>query len=334
MSEKNLQVLLANRPQGPVAESNFSIVETPLPVPGAGQVLVRNHYLSLDPYMRGRMTDAKSYAKPMDLGEVMVGDTVGEVVTSNHPGFKPGNKVAGYLGWQTYGVAAGADLHVVDDSKVPLSSYLGVLGMPGATAWVGLMDICEPKAGETVVVTAASGAVGSIAAQLAKIHGAHVVGVAGGVEKCRFVVDEMGLDACVDYKAGRLAPDIKAATPRGVDCLFENVGGEIFDLLLGRMNAFGRIAVCGMISQYNGEGYGMKKMLSVVLNRLKMQGYVVNDYKDRWPLAHKELHEHLAAGRIKYRESVAHGLRSAPTALIGLLKGENFGKQLVKLIPE
>ena len=332
MSETNLQVLLASRPQGWVSVDNFSIVQAPIPVPGAGEVLVRNHYLSLDPYMRGRMNEGKSYAAPVALGAVMVGGTVGEVVSSNNPKFKPGDKVVGTLGWQLYGVNDGSALQRVDASKVPLSAYLGVLGMPGATAWVGLMDICAPKAGDTVVITAASGAVGSVVGQLAKVHGARAVGIAGGAEKCRYVIDELGFDACIDYKAGKLWADLKAATPAGIDCVFENVGGEIFDLLLARMNAFGRIAVCGLISQYNSEPYPLKNFGSVLMNRLKVQGFIVSEHLKRWPAAHQELAELLAGGRLKYRESVAHGLRSAPAALVGLLKGENFGKQVVKLI--
>jgi len=302
MSETNLQVLLASRPTGWVEEGNFNIVATPIPEPKDGEVLVRNHYLSLDPYMRGRMNDTKSYAAAVVIGAVMVGGTVGEVVKSNHPGFKVGDKVSGYFGWQLYGVSDGTMLQKVDDSKVPLSAYLGVLGMPGVTAWYGLMDICAPKPGETVVVTAASGAVGSVVGQLAKIHGAHTVGIAGGAEKCRYVVDELGFDACIDYKAGKLWADLKAATPKGVD------------------------------SQYNSEPYPMKNIGSVLINRIKMQGFIVSEHLPRWPVALKELGSEIAAGRIKYRESVAHGLRAAPAAFIGLLKGQNFGKQVVKLI--
>ncbi|HUW36227.1 MAG TPA: NADP-dependent oxidoreductase [Rhodocyclaceae bacterium] len=336
MSEMNLQVLLASRPTGWVEEGNFSIVETPVPEPGAGQVLVRNHYLSLDPYMRGRMNDAKSYAAPVAIGAVMVGGTVGEVLRSLHPDFKAGDLVVGYLGWQLYGLSDGTMLAKLDASvagkSVPLSAYLGVLGMPGVTAWVGLMDICAPKAGETVVVTAASGAVGSVVGQLAKIHGARAVGIAGGAEKCRYVVDELGFDACIDYQAGKLREDLKAAVPDGIDCLFENVGGEIFDTLLARMNPFSRIAVCGLISQYNSEPQPMKNIGSVLMNRIKMQGFIVSEHPQRWPVALQELGEAVAAGRIKYRETVAEGLRRAPAALIGLLKGQNFGKQIVKLI--
>ncbi len=332
MSAMNLQVLLASRPKTVVEVGNFNIVETPVPEPKTGEVLVRNHYLSLDPYMRGRMSDAKSYAAPVAIGEVMVGGTVGEVVASNNAKFKTGDKVAGYFGWQLYGISDGTELQIVDDSNVSLSAYLGVLGMPGVTSWVGLLDICAPKSGETVLVTAASGAVGSAVGQLAKIHGARAVGIAGGPEKCRYVVDELGFDACIDYKAGKLWEDLKAATPKGIDCLFENVGGEIFDTLLARMNPFSRIAVCGLISQYNGEPYAMKNIRSVLINRVRMQGFIVFDHLPRWPVALQELREHVACGRIKYRESIAEGLRQAPSAFIGLLQGKNFGKQIVKLI--
>ena len=331
MSETNLQVLLASRPTGWVEEGNFKIVETPVPEPSDGQVLVRNRYLSLDPYMRGRMNEAKSYAAPVAIGAVMVGGTAGEVVKSLHPNFDVGDRVVGYLGWQRYGLSDGTMLAKVDATAVPLSAYLGVLGMPGVTAWFGLMDICAPRPGETVVVTAASGAVGSVVGQLAKIHGARAVGIAGGAEKCRYVVEELGFDACIDYKAGSFREDLKAAVSDGIDCLFENVGGEIFDTLLARMNPFSRIAVCGLISQYNSEPYPMKNIGSVLMNRIKMQGFIVSEHLERWPAALQELGEHVAAGRIKYRETVAVGLRSAPAALIGLLRGQNFGKQIVKL---
>ncbi len=332
MSESNRQILLASRPTGWVEESNFKLVETPVPQIADGQVLVRNHFLSLDPYMRGRMNDAKSYAAPVNLGDVMVGGTAGEVVESKNPKFKVGDKVVGYLGWQLYGVSDGAMLMKVDDRLIPLSAYLGSVGMPGVTAWYGLMDICAPKAGETVVVTAASGAVGSVVGQLAKMKGCRSVGIAGGAEKCRYVVDELGFDACVDYKAGNLWKDIKAATPQGIDCLFENVGGEIFDTLLGRMNAFSRIALCGLISQYNSEPHAMKNIGSVLVNRIKMQGFIVSEHMERWPVALQELGQGVATGKIKYRETVAQGLENAPKAFIGLLKGANLGKQLVKLI--
>ena len=333
MTEKNLQVLLAHRPQGWVQESDFRIVEMPVPAIAEGQILVRNHYLSLDPYMRGRMSDAKSYARSVEIGAVMTGGTAGEVVRSNHPGFEIGDKVVGLLGWQLYGVSDGSQLQKVDDSRVPLSAYLGVLGMPGVTAWVGLLDLCQPKADETVVVTAASGAVGSVVGQLAKMKGCRAVGIAGGPAKCRYVVEELGFDACVDYKAGNLRADIKDAVPKGIDCLFENVGGEIFDTLLSRMNPFSRIALCGLIADYNAtDPYAVKNLRSVLVNRIRMQGFIVFDHLPRWPQAVKELAAGVSEGRIKYRETLAQGLENAPKAFIGMLKGLNLGKQLVKLI--
>ena len=329
--EKNQKIVLASRPTTWVEESNFRLEQSDIPVPGANQVLVRNRWLSLDPYMRGRMSDAKSYAAPVQIGAVMVGGTAGEVIKSNHPEFTAGDTVVGALGWQTWGVADGSTLRKVDARAIPLSAYLGPVGMPGVTAWVGLLDICAPRAGETLVVTAASGAVGSVVGQLAQIHGARAVGIAGGPDKCRYVMDELGFDACIDYKAGNLHGDLRQATPNGIDCLFENVGGEIFDTLLGRMNPFSRVALCGLISQYNGESCPLNNIRSVLVNRIRMQGFIVTDDLSRWPPALKELGGHIIAGRIKYRESVAEGLAAAPAALITLLKGGNFGKQLVKL---
>jgi len=329
--ETNQKIVLASRPAAWVEESNFRLEQGPVPQPGDNQVLVRNEWLSLDPYMRGRMSDAKSYAKSVEIGEVMVGGCAGEVVTSKHSKFAPGDKVVGALGWQLYGIADGGALQKVDASMIPLSAYLGPVGMPGVTAWVGLNDICAPKEGETVVVTAASGAVGSVVGQLAKLKGARAVGIAGGAEKCRYVVEELGFDACIDYKAGNLRGDLKTATPKGIDCLFENVGGEIFDTLLGRMNPFARIAVCGLIAQYNSAPYPMQNIGSVLINRIRMQGFIVSDDMNRWPPALKELGGLVASGRLKYRETVADGLAAAPAAFISLLKGGNFGKQLVKL---
>jgi NADPH-dependent curcumin reductase CurA len=328
----NRRVLLASRPSGWVSEANFKIDEVPLRAPAEGEVLVKNLWLSLDPYMRGRMNEGKSYAAKQELGEVMIGGTVGEVVESKHPKFAKGDQVLGMLGWQQYGLSDGKGLNKVDASRVPLSAYLGVLGMPGVTAWVGLLDICQPKAGETVVVSAASGAVGSVVGQIAKIKGCRAVGIAGGRKKCDYVVKELGFDACVDYKAGALNDELKAALPDGIDCYFENVGGEILDAALRRMNAFSRIAVCGLISQYNAtEPYGVKTVQSILTNRIKVQGFIVSDRMELWPRALAELAGWVAAGRIKYRETVTEGLENAPKAFIGLLKGENFGKQLVKL---
>lgn len=329
----NRQILFASRPTGWVTEDNFRLVVSPLPAPGEGQVLVRNHWLSLDPYMRGRMDEAKSYAKGAEPGQVMVGGTVGEVLESRSPRFKPGDRVVGALGWQEYAVGDAGAVAKIDTSIAPASCYLGILGMPGVTAWMGLLDIAQPREGETVVVTAASGAVGSAVGQLAKIRGCRAVGIAGGAAKCAYVAGELGFDACVDYKAGRLYPDLKAAAPKGIDVCFENVGGEIFDTELRLMNPFSRITVCGLVSQYNAtEAYRLKNLGSILVNRIRMQGFIVSDRMELWPRAIGELAGWLKAGRLRYRETVAQGLESAPSAFIGMLKGRNFGKQLVKLI--
>jgi len=328
----NLQVQLASRPSGWVEESNFRIVESDVPRPGPGQLLVKNLWLSLDPYMRGRMSDAKSYATPVQIGEVMVGGVVGEVLESIHPKFKPGDYVVGPLGWQLYAVSSGEGLVKVDPKLVPLSYYLGVAGMPGATAWVGLLEHCQPKVGETVAVTAASGAVGSVVGQLAKLQGCRAVGIAGGKSKCDYVVKELGFDACVDYKAGNLQDDLKAATPEGIDCYFENVGGELMDAAFRRLNPYSRVALCGLIADYNAtEPYGVKMIRSVLVNRVNIRGFIVSDRQDLYMRAVTQLAKLVAQGKLKYRETVAEGLRNAPTAFIGMLKGANFGKQLVKL---
>jgi len=328
----NLQVQLASRPSGWVEASNFRIVESDVPRPGPGQLLVKNLWLSLDPYMRGRMSDAKSYATPVQIGEVMVGGVVGEVLESNHPKFKPGDYVVGPLGWQLYAVSSGEGLVKVDPKLVPLSYYLGVAGMPGATAWVGLLEHCQPKVGETVAVTAASGAVGSVVGQLAKLQGCRAVGIAGGKSKCDYVVKELGFDACVDYKAGNLQDDLKAATPEGIDCYFENVGGELMDAAFRRLNPYSRVALCGLIADYNAtEPYGVKMIRSVLVNRVNIRGFIVSDRQDLYMRAVGQLAKLVAQGKLKYRETVAEGLRNAPAAFIGMLKGANFGKQLVKL---
>jgi NADPH-dependent curcumin reductase CurA len=332
MSDHNTQVLLANRPQGAVTEENFAIVEASIERPSAGEVLVRNEWLSLDPYMRGRMNDVKSYVPPVKLGEVMVGQTVGEVVESQDPGFKPGDRVLTNLGWQNYGLAKAATLSKIDTAIAPASYYLGVLGMPGITAWFGLSEIGQPKAGDTLVVSAASGAVGSVVGQLAKTKGCHVVGIAGGKAKCDYVEHELGFDACVDYKAGHLLDDLRAQCPRGADVHFENVGATILDTMLRIMNLHSRIVLCGLIAEYTAaEPYGYQMLRSVLVNRIRMQGMIVFDWKDRYPEALRGLASLLAAGKLKYRQSVVHGIDNAPKGLIALLKGENFGKQLVKL---
>jgi NADPH-dependent curcumin reductase len=332
MAVVNRQVLLASRPQGAVTESNFRIVETPVGKPGDGEVLVRNEWLSLDPYMRGRMNDVKSYAKSVAIGEVMVGQTVGEVIESRNANFKPGDRVTTPLGWQLYGVASGAEISRVDTQRAPASAYLGVLGMPGITAWFGLFEIGQPKAGNTVVVSAASGAVGSVVGQLARIKGCRAVGIAGGKAKCDYVVDELGFDACIDYKAGNLLADLREQCPDGVDVNFENVGGAILDTMLRVMNVYSRVVVCGLISEYNAkEPYGYTMLRSVLVNRIRMQGMIVFDWKDRYGEALKGLSAYVAEGKLKYRESIVEGIDNAPRGLIALLKGDNFGKQLVRL---
>jgi NADPH-dependent curcumin reductase CurA len=335
----NKQQRLASRPVAEPTLDNFRLAEVAVPELAAGQVLVRHHYLSLDPYMRGRMNDGKSYAAPQPLDEVMIGGTAGEVVASKSDRFAVGDLVVGMGGWQQYQVVDAAQaglLRKVDTTHVPLSAYLGPVGMPGVTAWYGLVRIIAPKAGETVVVSAASGAVGTVVGQLARLRGARAVGIAGGPEKCRAVVDELGFDACLDYREHRdarsLAAALKIACPNGIDGYFENVGGVILDAVMSRMNAFARIAMCGMIAGYNGEPIPMAAPQLILVNRLKVEGFIVSEHMDVWPEALTELAGLVAHGRLKYRETIAQGIEAAPEAFLGLLKGRNFGKQLVKLL--
>jgi NADPH-dependent curcumin reductase CurA len=328
----NRRILLASRPRGAVSAANFELVEAPLEPLADGQLRVRNHYLSLDPYMRGRMSERKSYAAPQPLGEVMIGATVGQVSESRHPGFAVGEQVLGMFGWQEYGVSDGKGLQKLDTSRIPLSAYLGPVGMPGVTAWYGLNRIIAPRQGETIAVSAASGAVGGVVGQLAKQHGCKVVGIAGGEQKCRYVVDDLGFDACVDYKAGNLGADLDAAAPHGIDGYFENVGGAVLEAVLARMNAFGRIALCGMIAGYDGTPVPLANPALFLLSRLKLEGFIVTEHLDVWPQAQRELGTLVAQNQLHYRESIADGIASAPDAFIGLLKGRNFGKQLVRLI--
>ena len=330
---KNMQVLLAARPRGAVEESNFRIVESAVPSAGEGEFIVRAHYLSLDPYMRGRMDDAKSYAKNAEVGEVMVGTAVGEIIESSHPKYRVGDFVETRTGWQLYGKSDGGGVRKVDPAYVPLSAYLGAVGMPGVTAWIGLNEHGRPKAGETVVVSAASGAVGSAVGQLAKLKGCRAVGIAGGRVKCDYVVHELGFDACIDYKSGDLDAALKAACPSGIDVYFDNVGGPVLDAVLGHMNAFSRIALCGLISGYDNPGaLAVKNFRSFLVNRIQLRGFICSDHLDLWKPALQELAALVHDGKLKYRESIANGLENAPKAFIGLLKGQNFGKQLVKLI--
>ncbi len=328
----NKAIVLASRPQGWVTPEDFRLESSAMPVPKDGEVLVKNLWLSLDPYMRGRISEAKSYVPPVAIGAVMVGQTVGEVIESKAPGLKAGDHVLTSLGWQTHGVARGAEVTKVDGSKVPLSYFLGVLGMPGLTAYFGLYEIGHPRAGNTLVVSAASGAVGSVVGQLAKASGCRVVGIAGGKAKCDYVVKDLGFDACVDYKAGKLSEDLAAACPNGVDVYFENVGGEIMEAVMAKMNFASRMVVCGLISDYNRtEPYAINSMRAVLVNRIRMQGMIVFDWINRYPEGIKALSGLVASGKIKYRESVVQGIENAPQGLVDLLQGKNFGKQLVKI---
>ena len=335
---QNKQVLLDNRPEGEATAANFRLATTDTPPLQDGQVLVRHHFLSLDPYMRGRMNAGKSYAQPQPLGEVMQGGTVGEVVESKNPRYQPGDQVVGFGGWQLYSVVNAEQpgaLRKVDTTHVPLSHYLGAVGMPGVTAWYGLVKIIAPKAGDTVVISAATGAVGSAFAALAKARGCRVVGIAGGPDKCTYAVDELGYDACIDYKvhadAASLSKALKDACPAGIDGYFENVGGMVLDAVLTRMNAFGRIALCGMIAGYDGAPLPLTYPALILVNRLKIEGFIVSEHMEVWPEALAELGMLVGSGKLRPRESVAQGIESAPEAFIGLLKGKNFGKQLVKV---
>lgn len=338
MTVTNRRFVLASRPAGAPQEDNFRLETVPIPDLAPGQVLVRHHYLSLDPYMRGRMSDQKSYAPPQPLDEVMIGGTVGEVVASRSDKLAVGDHVVGMGGWQEYAVTA-ADaptLRKIDTTRIPMPAYLGAVGMPGVTAWYGLHMICEPRPGETVAVSAASGAVGSMVGQLARARGCRAVGIAGGKDKCDYVVRELGFDACIDYKAAadprELQARLREATPGGVDCYFENAGGAILDAVMLRMNAFGRIAICGMIAGYDGAPIPMAFPQLILTQRLKLQGFIVSEHPEVWSRALAELGAGVAGGSLKYRETVVQGLGRAPGAFLGLLKGKNFGKQLVQLV--
>jgi hypothetical protein len=336
----NKQFLLASRPEGEPSADNFKLVETPLPAElQDGQVLVQNHWLSLDPYMRGRMSEGKSYAQPQPLDEVMIGGTAGEVVASRNPHFAVGDTVVGMGGWQQYQLVEAHQrgvLQKVDTRHIPLSAYLGPVGMPGVTAWYGLVKIIDPQPGQTVLVSAASGAVGSVVGQLAKARGARAVGIAGGPDKCAYVREELGFDDCIDHRqhtdVKSMSAALKAACPGGIDGHFENVGGIILEAMMLRANAFSRVAVCGMIAGYNGEPIPLNAPQLILVNRMRIEGFIVSEHMDVWPEALKELGGMVATGKLKYRESVSQGIESAPEAFIGLLKGRNFGKQLVKLV--
>jgi NADPH-dependent curcumin reductase CurA len=335
VSDCNLQVLLARRPQTTASEADFVVAEAPIPAPADGEVLVRNHCLSLDPYMRGRMNAAKSYVAPVEVGQVMSGATVGTVLASRDPAFAEGDTVTGMLGWQTHALAKAQDIEkVAVHPGLPLSACLGVMGGPGISAYVGVVEIGQAKPGETVVVSSAAGAVGSIAGQIARLKGCRVVGIAGGPEKCRYVVEDLGFDACVDYKSSGFFQDLKQATPRGVDVDFENVGGEVMDAVFRRLNTFSRVALCGLTSQYDADDvYGVKTFRSLLVNRVKVEGFIISDCRERWPQTLAIIGEWVREGRIRFDETVTVGLENAPRAFIGMFHGQGVGKQIVDLGP-
>src|SRR5215207_9724810 len=340
MNQQNRRIALASRPVGEPKPTDFRLEKGPIPEPGPGQVLLRTLWLSLDPYMRGRMSDAKSYAKPVGLGEVMTGGTVGEVMRSNDPKFSPGDIVLGMGGWREYAVMDGKELRKLDPKAAPLSTHLGILGMPGMTAYTGLLNIGQPKAGETVAVAAATGPVGSLVGQIAKRKGCRAVGIAGGSEKCRALTEEFGFDAAVDHSAPDLAEKLKAASPKGIDIYFENVGGAVWDAVFPLLNDFARIPVCGLIANYNmtelppGPDRTPPLFRAVLTKRLTIRGFIVWDFAAQAREFATEVGGWLREGRIKYREDVVDGLENAPRAFMGLLKGKNFGKLVVRVAPQ
>ena len=337
MPDQHVKVILKQRPVGEPRATDFAVVREPLPKPGDGEVLTRTIYLSLDPYMRGRISGeswrvARAYAAPVEIGQVIVGGTVGEVVESHHPAWKRGDLVLGSGGWQSHAVSNGSALRKLDPAAAPISTALGVLGMPGLTAYVGLLDIGRPNSGETVVVSAASGAVGAVVGQLAKVRGCRAVGVAGAEEKCRYVVDELGFDACVSHREADLPGALRTACPNGIDVYFENVGGAVLDAVLGIVNRDARIPLCGLIAEYNAtepeRGPGWRALLT---SRVMVKGFIVSDHADRMPDFLRDMSGWLREGRVKYREDIVDGLERAPEAFIGLLRGRNFGKLLVRV---
>lgn len=331
-SPTNRRVVLASRPTKVAGPENFRIEDAAVPVPGADEVLVRHLWLSLDPYMRGRMNDARSYAAPQKLDEVMIGGTVGEVVASNNPKFAKGDHVVGMGGWQLFSISKGRDIQKVAVAGLPLQAWLGPVGMPGVTAWYGVNRIIAPKQGETLVVSAATGAVGTVVGHLAKKAGARAVGIAGGPEKCSFAVKELGFDACIDHRAADFAEAFKKALPNGIDGVFENVGGLPLQLCMRRLNPFSRVAICGLVaSRYDGTASSIPDISPMLSMRAKMEGFIVSEHMEVWPEALRELAADIASGKLKYRETIADGLDAAPAAFFGMLRGENFGKQLVRL---
>lgn len=337
MSEHNQRILLASRPDGKPAPEHFKLDAVPVAEPADGQVLLKVLFLSLDPYMRGRMNAGKSYAKPVEVGDVMEGGTVARVVRSRHPDFAEGDVVLSYSGWQSDAVADGATLRKIDPSAAPVSTALGVLGMPGFTAYAGLLTIGQPQPGETVVVAAASGAVGSAVGQIAKIKGARAVGIAGGADKCAFLRDELGFDAVVDHRAPDFAAQLEAACPQGIDVYFENVGGHVWDAVFPLLNDFARVPVCGLIAQYNdtaprpGPDRLPGVMREILSRSLLIRGFIQREFVDQRPAFEREMAAWIASGQVRYREDIVDGLEAAPQAFIGLLEGRNFGKLVVRV---
>lgn len=334
----NWRIVLASRPKGKIVPDNFRLESVAQPVAAQlqeGEVLVRNVYLSLDPYMRGRMSAAKSYAEPQALDQTMVGETAGVVLASRFAGLEAGDHVVGRLGWADMGVVAGNALRRVDAEKIPLSAYLGMVGMPGVTAWYGVNTILDAQPGQTLVVSAAAGAVGSVVGQLAKRKGCRVVGIAGGAQKCRYVIDALGFDDCIDYRQSetlaQLQASLHAAVPDGIDLLFENVGSQIFDASLGCLNPHAKIALCGMVAAYSGGAAALVNAGKLLTMRATLQGFIITEHLSVWPQALGELAELVEAGQLHCHETIAHGLAAAPGALIGMLQGQNLGKQLVRL---
>jgi len=338
----NRRITLASRPVGFPKDSDFELVEDSVSKPGEGELLLRTLYLSLDPYMRGRISEARSYAASVEIGQTMVGGTVSSVVASRHPKFKVDDRVLSYSGWQDYEISNGQGLHKLDpvQGPNPISTALGVMGMPGLTAYVGLLDIGQPVSGETVVISSAAGAVGSVAGQIARLHGCNTVGVAGTAEKCRYTVEEFGFETCLNYNDEDFDSQLKSACPKGIDIYFENVGGKVFDAAYNLMNEGGRIPVCGMISRYNdtslpdGPDTLPRLMRAVLTRRLLVRGYIVTDHGDRLGAFMSDMSSWLKSREIRYREDITDGLENAVAAFRGLLSGRNTGKAVVRVSPE
>jgi len=333
---QNTRIVLASRPQGPVKPGNFRIEAVPVPAPGDGEILLKILFLSLDPYMRGRMDDAVSYAAPVAVDGVMEGGTVAEVIESKHPGYKPGDIVLSHSGWQSYALSDGAGLRKLDPNAAPLSTAVGILGMPGFTAYAGLLTIGQPKPGETVVVAAASGPVGSTVGQIARIKGARAVGIAGGADKCAFVRNELGFDVAIDHRAPDFAEQLQQACPSGIDVYFENVGGAVWDAVFPLLNTFARVPVCGLIAQYDGLDLSGKDRLPALMRdilkkSLTVRGFIQREFIDHRPVFLETMSSWLRSGEVKYREDIVDGLANAPEAFMGLLKGHNFGKLVIRV---